>query len=88
MLAQSRLRGKEAKPKKQTAEVMICGRTWGEADQKMRDWIKNHPNERILDRIPVVLTTSYQKMCSAHEFAVTIDNKTVCITSVISLLVW
>ncbi len=53
----------EAKPKKQTVAVIICGRTWGEADQKIRDWIKNHPDERMLDRLPVVLTTRYQKMC-------------------------
>jgi hypothetical protein len=54
----------EARPKKIVA-VVICGRTWGEADQKIRDWIKAHPHERILERIPPVLTTSYDKMCGA-----------------------
>jgi hypothetical protein len=54
----------EVRPKK-TMAVVICGRTWREADQKIRDWIKAHPQERILDRIPPVLTTSYRKMCGA-----------------------
>ncbi len=53
----------QAKLSKQTVAVIICGRIWLEADQKIRDWIKTHPNERILDRIPPVLTTKREKWC-------------------------
>jgi len=34
-----------------------------EVDQKMRDWIKNHPNEKILDRIPIVFTAGSGRYC-------------------------
>jgi len=29
---------------------------WLDCDQKIRDWIKGHPNEKILDRIHIVFT--------------------------------
>ena len=53
----------ETTPRRQTVAVIICGRTWDGADRKVRDWIKAHPNERIFDRLPVVLTTSYENWC-------------------------
>jgi len=34
--------------------VIICGHVWLHVDQKIRDWIKNHPNEKVLDRTPIV----------------------------------
>ena len=34
-----------------------------EGDQKIRDWIKDHPNEKILDRIPLVFTQKYGRYC-------------------------
>lgn len=52
----------QAKAKKQVG-VIICGQMWLEVDQKIRDWIKNHPHERILDRIPIVFTTQSARYC-------------------------
>ena len=43
--------------------VIICGRVWLEVDQKIRDWIKNHPNERVIDRIPIVFTVDSGRYC-------------------------
>ena len=45
----------KSKGKHRTA-VIICARMWLDCDQKIRDWIKNHPNEKILDRIHIVFT--------------------------------
>jgi hypothetical protein len=45
----------EGKPKNRVA-VIICARMWLDCDQKIRDWVKNHPNEKIVDRIPIVFT--------------------------------
>jgi len=45
----------QAKPKKRVG-VIICARMWLDADQKIRDWIRNHPKEKIVDRIPIVFT--------------------------------
>ena len=42
--------------------VIICGRIWLEVDQ-IRDWIKNHPDEKILDRIPIVFTFDIGRYC-------------------------
>jgi hypothetical protein len=52
----------QEKPRKRIP-VIICGRTWFEVDQKIRDWIKNHPNEQILDKIPIVFTFESGRYC-------------------------
>jgi hypothetical protein len=43
--------------------VIICGRIWLEVDQKIRDWVKKHPNEKIIDRIPIVFTLESGRYC-------------------------
>ena len=43
--------------------VIICGRVWLEVDQKIRDWIKNHPHEKVVDRIPIVFTIESGRYC-------------------------
>jgi hypothetical protein len=48
---------KECRHKKRIG-VIICGRIWLDVDQKIQNWIKNHPHEKILDRIPIVFTES------------------------------
>ena len=45
----------QAKTRKKVG-VIFCGRIWLEVDQKIRDWIKSHLHEQILDRISIVLT--------------------------------
>ena len=52
----------QAKPKKHVA-VIICARTWMEADRKIREWIRDHPQEKILDQIPIVFTEKYGRYC-------------------------
>lgn len=41
------------------SKFVQTARMWLDADQKIRDWIKNHPKEKILDRIPIVFTEKY-----------------------------
>jgi hypothetical protein len=55
--------GMQIKPRKRLA-VIICARMWSEADRKMRDWIKNHPREKVLLKIPIVFT-EYERYCGA-----------------------
>lgn len=52
----------QAKARKRVG-VIICGRIWLEVDQKIRDWIKNHPHEKIIDRIPIVFTAESGRYC-------------------------
>jgi len=52
----------ESKPKNRFA-VIICARLWPDCDQKIRDWIKNHPRVTILDRIPIVFTMNSGRYC-------------------------
>lgn len=53
---------KICKPRKRV-RVIICGRIWLEVDQRIGDWIKNHPHEKILDRIPIVFTAESGRYC-------------------------
>jgi hypothetical protein len=43
--------------------VTICGHIWLKVDQKIRNWIKNHPNEKIADRIPIVFCVESGRYC-------------------------
>ena len=52
----------QARPKKRIG-VIICGQIWLEVDEKIRNWIKDHPNEKILDRIPIVFTAESGRYC-------------------------
>ena len=52
----------EAKSKKHVA-VIICAKMWLDADQKIRDWVRGHPNVKVLDRIPIVFTERYGRYC-------------------------
>jgi hypothetical protein len=36
---------------------------WLDAHQKIQEWIRNHPNEKILDRMPIVFTEKYGRYC-------------------------
>ena len=52
----------QPKSKKHVA-VIICAKMWLDADQKIRDWIRDHPKEKILDRTPIVFTPKYDRYC-------------------------
>ena len=52
----------QTKPKNRIA-VIICARLWLDCDQKIRDWIKKHPDEKIVDRIPIVFTMETESYC-------------------------
>ena len=57
-------RDKEDKPRlKNRIGVIICGHIWLKVDQKIRDWIKNHSDEKILDRIPIVFCVGSGRYC-------------------------
>ena len=43
--------------------VIICGHIWLKADQKIQGWIRNHPDEKILDRIPILFCVDSERYC-------------------------
>ena len=43
--------------------VIICGRVWLNVQQKIQDWIRNHPDEKVVDRIPIVFCMESGRYC-------------------------
>ena len=43
--------------------VIICEPTWLKTDEKIRNWIKDHPNEKIVGRIPIVFCVDSGRNC-------------------------
>ena len=43
--------------------VIICGQIWLNVDQKIQNWIKVRPNEKIVDRIPIVFCVESGRYC-------------------------